>query len=91
MLGGSDRRELAHYFTVAQVGVEMAVPPGIGAFADSYFGSGPWGAIVGAVLGLTVGLFHLVQIVNREERLAAERRRDKTPPAAGPDKESRLP
>jgi F0F1-type ATP synthase assembly protein I len=91
MFGGSDRRELTRYTTIAQVGLEMAVPPGLGALVDAYFGVGPWGVVVGAVLGLIIGLLHLVQLVNREESATAEQRRAKQPPDGAPDKESRLP
>jgi hypothetical protein len=89
MFGGSDRKELTRYTTIAQVGLEMAAPPGIGALIDRYLGIGPWGVVVGAVLGLMLGLLHLVQLVNREEQSAEQRAI--RPPEGAPDKESRLP
>lgn len=68
MLGGfGDRRELARYMTLSQVGLEMVVPVGIGVLIDSYLNSSPWGVIVGAILGLTGGLFHMIRLINKDE------------------------
>jgi F0F1-type ATP synthase assembly protein I len=63
----SDNRDLGRYLAIGQVGIEMAVPIGIGLLLDIYLGWRPWGIIVGAVLGLTLGLVRLVRIVNKEE------------------------
>jgi len=49
----------------------MAVPPAVGAYLDSRFGWSPWGVIVGAGLGLTVGLIHLVALANSPTRSLA--------------------
>jgi hypothetical protein len=67
MLGGGDRKELARYMTIGQVGLEMAAPPAIGIYLDMHFGWSPWGVIVGAGLGLTGGLIHLVHLANKNE------------------------
>jgi F0F1-type ATP synthase assembly protein I len=70
-----DSRDLGYYFTIAQVGLEMAVPVGVGAWLDGQFGWSPWGVVVGAVLGLGTGLTHLVALSNRHtKRRAAEER-----------------
>jgi F0F1-type ATP synthase assembly protein I len=58
-------RELGYYFTVAQVGLEMVVPIGVGLLLDNTLGWAPWGVVVGAVLGLATGLTHLVALSNR--------------------------
>jgi F0F1-type ATP synthase assembly protein I len=59
---------MAFYWSMSQVGLEMVVPVGVGIALDRYLHWAPWGVIVGAVLGLVVGLVHLVTILNRHER-----------------------
>lgn len=59
------RSRLAYYAELSQIGIEMAAPIGLGAIIDYWVGWGPWGAVVGAVLGLVGGLFHLVKLSNR--------------------------
>ncbi len=67
MLGGGNRKDMARYVAISQVGLEMAAPVGIGAFLDYYFGWAPWGVVVGAGLGFTAGLAHLIHLVNKPE------------------------
>jgi F0F1-type ATP synthase assembly protein I len=67
MFGGSDRKELAKYLTLSQVGLEMVVPIGIGVLVDRYLHCSPWGAGIGAALGLTIGLVHLVKVANKND------------------------
>lgn len=77
VLGGGrlDPKELGFYFSLAQVGMEMVVPIGIGLALDRYFEwKTPWGIIVGAVLGLLVGLLHLVHLLNRGPPNGSEKR-----------------
>ena len=52
---------------VTSIGMQMAVPPAIGWWADSYFNSGPWLLIVGAVLGFTVSLMELIKLAKDSE------------------------
>lgn len=59
-------KEIAYYFELSQVGLEFVSPLVIGVVLDHYFAWGPWGAIVGAVLGLVAGMFHLVRLLNRQ-------------------------
>jgi F0F1-type ATP synthase assembly protein I len=63
-----DFKELGFYFALAQVGLEMVVPIGIGAALDYYLHWAPWGVVAGAVLGLMGGLIHLVALINRDDK-----------------------
>jgi ATP synthase protein I len=47
---------------ITTVGLEFALPPLLGALVDRWMESGPWGALVGAVLGFSIGMGHLLQI-----------------------------
>ena len=61
-------RELGYYFTLAQVGMEIVVPIGLGVFLDrSVWNWAPWGLIGGAVLGFVGGLAHLIVLANRQQ------------------------
>src|SRR5262249_43401211 len=53
-------RELGLYIAISQVGLEMVAPVGLGWLLDSWLGWQPWGIIAGAVLGLVLGITHLV-------------------------------
>lgn len=60
-------KDLGRYFVLAQTGLEMAAPIGIGLLVDNYFHSSPWGVAVGAVVGLTGGLTHMVLLSRRKD------------------------
>ena len=60
-----DRKELARYVTLGQVGLEMVVPIVVGLVVDRYLGSTPWGVVIGAALGLCGGFVHLVHLLNK--------------------------
>jgi F0F1-type ATP synthase assembly protein I len=75
-----DRKELARYLQIGQVGLEMVVPVGIGMALDSHLGWSPWGLFGGVVLGLALGLTHLFWLANREPPPD----RPKPPPAQEP-------
>lgn len=62
-----DPKEIGRLYALAQVGLEMVAPIGLGVLADYYLGWTPWGAVVGAVLGLVGGMAHLVALVNRRD------------------------
>jgi F0F1-type ATP synthase assembly protein I len=67
MFGGTgDRKELARYFTLSQVGLEMVAPIVVGVLLDRWLGTSPWCVAGGAALGLVVGLVHLVKLSNPE-------------------------
>lgn len=59
-------KEVAYYFELSQVGLEFVSPLVIGVVLDHYLAWGPWGVIIGAVLGLAVGMWHLVRLLNRQ-------------------------
>jgi F0F1-type ATP synthase assembly protein I len=67
MLGGGDRKDMARYLAISQVGLEMAAPPAVGAVLDYYLGTAPWCVVAGAALGLIGGLAHLVHLANKQE------------------------
>lgn len=61
MLGKPENRKLlARLLLLSQVGLEMVAPVIVGSMIDRWLGSSPWGVAVGALLGLTGGLIHLV-------------------------------
>lgn len=62
----NSRKELGRYLALSQVGFEMVVPGVIGLLIDRWFGSFPWGVIVGVVLGFVAGLVHLVHLTKEE-------------------------
>jgi hypothetical protein len=47
---------------VTTIGLEFALPPILGAWADRRWQTGPWLTVVGAVLGFAVGMTHVLQI-----------------------------
>ena len=65
-LDPENSREMGHYFALAQAGIEMVVPIGIGVALDEYLGWSPWCVVIGAILGLTIGLTHLVVMANKK-------------------------
>jgi F0F1-type ATP synthase assembly protein I len=70
-------RKLAHYAALSQVGLEMVAPIGLGLLFDYWLAWGPWGAIVGAIIGLVGGMAHLVAILNaRSAQGSTKHRRD---------------
>lgn len=79
MFGGTDRKQMARYLALSQVGLEMAAPALIGLGLDYWFGWGPWGVITGAVIGLVGGLAHLV-------RLSQLSNQEQPPPEDGPQR-----
>ena len=64
---GPDPKQLGRYYAMAQVGLEMAAPIGLGAFLDVRFGWMPWATVIGAILGLGGGLYHLVKLMDKND------------------------
>lgn len=70
--------KFARYAELSQVGLEMVAPIGLGLLLDYWRDWGPWGAIIGAILGLVGGMGHLVAILNaRSTQDSSKRRREK--------------
>jgi F0F1-type ATP synthase assembly protein I len=65
--GPPNPKELGYYFSLAQVGVEMVFPVGVGVLLDRYFQWHPWGTIIGAVVGFVGGFMHLILLVNQHD------------------------
>lgn len=52
---------------VTSIGMQMAVPPAIGWWADSKLNTGPWLLILGAALGFTISMLELVRLAKDSE------------------------
>jgi F0F1-type ATP synthase assembly protein I len=63
----ADRRELGIYFAMAQAGIEMVVPLGVGLWLDHALGSSPWATIGGMILGFVGGTAHLIVLAQRRD------------------------
>jgi F0F1-type ATP synthase assembly protein I len=75
MFGGAPNpKEMGYYFSLAQIGMEMVVPIGIGVALDRYLGCSPWGAILGTLLGFAGGLTHLIVLVNQHDKARQKKR-----------------
>jgi F0F1-type ATP synthase assembly protein I len=71
MIPLGNRDDLRRYLLISEVAFEMVVPIGIGLALDHYLDWAPWGVTVGAVLGLVLGLLHLVWLANRADTPSA--------------------
>ncbi|MBN2216009.1 MAG: AtpZ/AtpI family protein [Pirellulales bacterium] len=47
---------------VTTIALEMALPALLGHWVDLRLGSGPWLLLLGAVFGLTAGMWHLLRL-----------------------------
>lgn len=76
----------------ASVGVELAAAVGggclLGYWFDRHFGTGFWGLLVGAAVGIVGGLYNVIRPALREMAVKAEQERkghgDRSGPEAGP-------
>lgn len=81
----SRKSRMAYYGELSQVGFEMAAPIGLGAALDYWGGwAFPVASIVGAVIGLVGGLFHLVSLANRESTIEDDPPAPAKPPKGTP-------
>ena len=58
-----DFRLMAKVAQISQIGMEMAVPVGIGIGLDFWLKTMPWFTIIGAILGPTLGFIHLLALI----------------------------
>jgi len=65
-----EQKELGRLLGYSQIGFEFVGPMAVGAILDYYvrWTPAPWGTVVGAVLGFVVGLYHLVQLLGKDDR-----------------------
>jgi len=59
---------------VTAIGLEFAVPALVGRLLDLGLGTGPWLVVSGALLGLAVGMLHVLRL---PEEFAREAERDR--------------
>jgi F0F1-type ATP synthase assembly protein I len=50
---------------IFSIAIEMALPAGLGHWADERWGTEPWLVITGAVLGMTAAMVHLMAIARQ--------------------------
>ncbi len=58
-----DYRLMAKVAQISQIGLEMAVPVGVGIGVDFWLNTLPWFTIIGAILGPTLGFIHLLALI----------------------------
>jgi len=63
----SNSKDVQRAFAVAAVGIEIVIPTLLGWWLDSYLGSGPWGALVGGIIGFSGGIWHMVRLSKPDE------------------------
>ncbi len=75
--GPPNPNDQQRYLTIAQVGLEMAAPVGVGIALDHYLNWAPWGAVGGALLGLIGGVAHLYTLANRSKDAGSSQQRSR--------------
>ena len=63
-----EQKALARLMTIGQVGTEMVAPIAVGWVVDYVLNTLPLFMVIGAVLGLIGGVYHLI-VLNRPGRL----------------------
>jgi ATP synthase protein I len=71
-------REMGHYLSLAQTGVEMVLPAVGGHFLDQWLDTTPWITVIAAVVGFAAGLIHLIAILKKKDQEDAAQK--KPPP-----------
>lgn len=52
---------------ITTIAFEMALPPILGNYGDKWFHTSPWLVLGGALLGLGIGMSHLIRIIRRAD------------------------
>jgi len=52
---------------ITTVALEMSIPPMLGNYVDSRFGTLPLLTLLGAVTGFVLGISHLTRLLNKKE------------------------
>jgi ATP synthase protein I len=60
-------KDVQRAFAIAAVGMEMVIPALIGWWLDSRFQTGPWGALIGGVVGFTGGIWHMLRLGKQDD------------------------
>ena len=85
--GGDGAKRLARwmlaYSEVMSIAALMVVPPGLGLAVDRQLATTPWGVVLGASLGVGLGIFRLVSWSESVARSAPRGRRLGPTPLAG--------
>jgi F0F1-type ATP synthase assembly protein I len=68
---------------VTSIGLEFCVPAVLGHFADGWLDTAPWLTVVGTMLGMAVGMLHVLRLPGELAR-ADERRKAASRPAPVP-------
>ena len=61
-------KDVGRAYAMAQVGMEMVAPIGLGIALDYWLNWKPWATVAGAVIGFVGGLVHLVSMLNKHDR-----------------------
>ena len=70
---GPNPRQLGKYLALAQVGVEMVAPIGLGVWLDFILDWVPWLTIAGVVLGFALGIYHLLVLTKQDDSSSREK------------------
>jgi F0F1-type ATP synthase assembly protein I len=66
-----------------QIALSMALFVGLGYAADAWLGTLPWGTVAGAVVGMVVLFYHLLQVLDEMNRASDRQRKHQPPPSSG--------
>lgn len=59
---------------VTTIGLEFCVPAVLGHFVDRWMGTAPWLTVIGALLGMAIGMMHVLRLPGEVAR-AGQRRK----------------
>jgi F0F1-type ATP synthase assembly protein I len=74
---------------ITSIAIEMAVPAFLGPWADKHWGTEPWFVGIGAVLGFSVAMVHLLALAKQSNRRDTRRPRGGAGPKSGTDRDGK--